>query len=352
MTPFNHDEFDDHEHIAFCHDRETGLRAIIAIHSTILGPALGGCRMWPYESEGEALTDVLRLSQGMTYKSALADLSMGGGKYVIIGDPRRMKSEALFRAMGRFVDSLGGRYTVAEDVGVSVADVQHMAGETPFVAGIPEKGSGDPSPATAYGVYVGLKTAVKVHFGSADLRGCRVAIQGLGAVGYQLAARLAADGAELVVADIHPDVVARAVDEFGAHAVAPEAIYCQDVEVFAPCALGAVLNDETIPQLKAGVIVGSANNQLAEARHGRILAEAGKLYAPDYLVNAGGVINISHEGPNYKSERAFAHVARIGATLSEVFRLAEAEKIPSSEAADRLAERRLQGKPRDSSVAA
>jgi len=358
MSIFTHDEFDGHEEVAFCYDGASGLRAIIAIHDTTLGPALGGCRMWPYADEAAALTDVLRLSKGMSYKSALAGLALGGGKSVIIGDGRKMKSEALFRAMGRFVESMGGRYIAAEDVGVGVTDVQQMAKETDHVAGIPEKGSGDPSPATAYGVFVALETAVALHYGRSDLKGCRVAIQGLGAVGYQLAERLAAAGAELLVSDIHPEPVARAVEVLGARAVAPEAIYSQAADVFAPCALGAVLNDDTIPQLKAEVIVGSANNQLAEARHGQLLAAAGKLYAPDYLVNAGGVINISHEviggsgGPAYERARAFSHVARIGATLREVVRLAEAEQIPSSEAADRLAERRLRAGAKDSSVAA
>jgi leucine dehydrogenase len=352
MSVFTHEEFDGHEEVVFCYDRASGLRAIIAIHNTALGPALGGCRMWPYADEAAALTDVLRLSKGMTYKSALAGLALGGGKSVILGDARTMKSEALFRAMGRFVDSLGGRYIAAEDVGIGVADVQVMAKETDHVAGTPEKGSGDPSPATAYGVFVALEAAVALHYGRPDLKGCRVAVQGLGAVGYHLAERLAAAGAELLVTDIAPDAVARAVAQLGARAVAPDAIYAQDVDVFAPCALGAVLNDETIPQLKADVIVGSANNQLAAPRHGRVLAGAGKLYAPDYLVNAGGIINISHEGPAYDRARAFGHVARIGATLREVVRLAAAEAIPSSEAADRLAERRLQAAAKPPSVAA
>lgn len=346
MSVFTHEEFDGHEKVAFFNDDASGLRAIAAIHNTTLGPALGGCRMWPYVDDAAALTDVLRLSKGMTYKSALAGLALGGGKSVIIGDGRAMKSEALFRAMGRFVNSLGGRYIAAEDVGVGVSDVQQMAQETDHVAGIPEKGSGDPSPATAYGVFVALESAVEDHYGAAGLQGCRVAIQGLGAVGYLLAERLAAAGAELLVSDIHPQQVERAVAQLGARAVAPDAIYHQDVDVFAPCALGAVLNDETIPQMRARVIVGSANNQLAAPRHGRVLHEAGKLYAPDYLVNAGGIINISHEdrgdgGPAYNQARAFNHVARIGATLREIFAIAKAENIPSSEAADRLAEERL-----------
>jgi leucine dehydrogenase len=308
--------------------------------------------MWPYASEEEALTDALRLSRGMTYKSALAGLPLGGGKSVIIGDPRKDKSEALFLAMGRFVNSLGGRYIVAEDVGIKVADVQTMARETDHVAGIPEKGSGDPSPATGFGVYVGLKAAVRHKMGLEELRGVRVAIQGLGAVGQNLARYLAADGAKLVVADIDQEAVARAVADFDAKAVEPESIYDQDVDVFAPCALGAIINDETLPCLKCSIVAGSANNQLAEPRHGVAAREAGILYAPDYVINAGGVINISHEGPDYDQAKAFAHVARIGETLDEIFRLAETRGVPTAEAADELAEARFRRRSDDSTVAA
>ena len=352
MPLFDHHEFDDHEEVVFCRDAESGLKAIIAVHNTNLGPALGGCRMWPYENEEEALTDVLRLSRGMTYKSALAGLPLGGGKSVIIGDSRQDKTEALFLAMGRFVETLGGRYIVAEDVGIKVADVQTMARVTDHVAGTPEKGSGDPSPATGFGVYVGIKAAVRHKLGLQDLRDVRIAVQGLGAVGRHLAGYLAADGAKLVVADIDQAAVDKAVIDFGAVAVSPDAIYEQEVEVFAPCALGAVVNDETLPQLRASVIAGSANNQLAEPCHGKALREAGILYAPDYVINAGGVINISYEGPDYEQSRAFAHVARIGETLDEIFHLAENRIVPTAEAADEIAEARFLRRGDDSPVAA
>ncbi len=342
MSVFDHHEFDDHEQVVFCHDAASGLKAIIAIHNTNLGPALGGCRMWPYADEAEALTDALRLSRGMTYKSALAGLAYGGGKSVIIGDPRRDKSEALFRAMGRFVDSLNGRYTVAEDVGISVPDVETMARETTHVAGVTSGGAGDPSPATAYGVFMGIKAAAKHRLGVENLKGLRIAVQGVGHVGYYLCRYLAAEGAELLVADIAQDSLDRVVREFDAQVVAPDAITTAAVDIYAPCALGATVNDETLPQLQAAIVAGSANNQLAEARHGAALRERGILYAPDYVINAGGVINISHEGPGYDEGKAFAHVAQIHDTLLEIFRRAETAKMATSEAADRLAEERFQ----------
>jgi leucine dehydrogenase len=352
MPLFDHHEFDGHEEVAFCHDAASGLKAIIAIHNTNLGAALGGCRMWPYANEDEALTDVLRLSKGMTYKSALAGLAFGGGKAVILGNPKRDKSEALFRAMGRFVGSLGGRYITAEDVGIKVADVETMGEETDFVAGVPQKGSGDPGPATAYGVFTGLKAAVRHKLGRDDLSGVTVAIQGLGSVGYRLAEHLAGEGAVLVVSDIDAKAVERAVGELGAQAVAPAAIYESQAEVFAPCALGGVINDETLPRLKAKIVAGSANNQLAEPRHGKALMETGILYAPDYAINAGGIINISHEGPDYDQAKAFAHVARIGETLEEIFRLAEVNRVTTDAAADEIAERRFHGAARHPTVAA
>ena len=352
MPLFDHQEFDGHEEVAFCHDATSGLKAIIAIHNTNLGPSLGGCRMWPYDSEDEALTDVLRLSKGMTYKSALAGLSFGGGKTVILGDPRQDKSDALFRALGRFIESLGGRYITAEDVGIKVADVETMGRETDFVAGVPQKGSGDPGPATAFGVFTGLKAAVRYKLGRDDLSGVGVAIQGLGSVGTRLARHLAAEGAALTVSDIDAKAVERAVDELGALAVAPDAIYDSTAEVFAPCALGGVINDETLARLKARIVAGSANNQLAEPRHGEALMRAGVLYAPDYAINAGGIINISHEGPDYDQAKAFAHVARIGETLEEIFRLAEARRVTTATAADEIAERRFRGAAQHPTVAA
>lgn len=343
MAYFSHPEFDRHQQTVFCHDAASGLRAIIAVHNTNLGPALGGCRMWPYENEGAALTDALRLSKGMTYKSALAGLSLGGGKCVVIGDSRKAKSDALLRALGRFVDSLGGLYVIAEDVGIKVRDVEVIGQSTNYVAGIPAKGSGDPSPATAYGVYMGMRAAVKHKLGQDDLKGVRVAVQGLGNVGYHLCGYLAGDGAELLVADINDASVERVVQAFGAKAAPADKIHAQAVDVYAPCALGAVINDRSLPEIKAAVIAGSANNQLAEERHGEMLAKAGKLYAPDYVINAGGVINISHEGPAYDETRAFAQVARIGDTLAEIFRMAEAQGSCTAKAADRLAEARFKG---------
>ncbi|GAB4392176.1 MAG: Glu/Leu/Phe/Val dehydrogenase dimerization domain-containing protein [Kiloniellaceae bacterium] len=343
MSVFEHVEFDGHEQVVFCHDPASGLKAIIAIHNTNRGPALGGCRMWPYASDEDALTDALRLARGMTYKSALAGLDYGGGKSVIIGDPKRDKSEALFRAMGRYVETLSGRYTVAEDVGISVPDVEVMAKETRHVAGVSAGGVGDPSPATAYGVYMGIKAAAKHRLGAEKLSGLRVAVQGVGHVGYYLCRHLAAEGAELLVADIAQDSLDRVVKEFGAHVVAPEAIATAAVDIYAPCALGATVNDETLPALQAKIVAGSANNQLAEARHGEALRQRGILYAPDYVINAGGVIIISHEGPNYDESRAFAHVAQIHDTLLEIFRRADAMKVATSLAADRLAEERFRG---------
>lgn len=352
MAHFTHDEFDGHEEVAFFHDSDSGLKTIIAIHNLNRGPALGGCRMWAYKSEEEALTDVLRLSRGMTYKAALAGLDLGGGKSVILGDPRRDKSPALFRAMGRFVERLGGRYIVAEDVGISVEDVEIMARETAHARGLPGRGVGDPSPATAYGVVMGLRAAARHHLGRDELAGLRVAVQGLGHVGLSLVKLLADEGVELVVSDIRGEVVNRAAREFGAAAVTPEAIYDADVDVFAPCALGAVINDETIPRLKAKIVAGSANNQLAEERHGAALAARGVLYAPDYLINAGGLIYISHEGPAFDRERAFAQVAGIEGTLDEIFQLAEADGIATSEAADRVAEARFKTAAKAATAAA
>ena len=343
MSVFENREFDGHEQIVFCHDPASGLKAIIAIHNTNRGPALGGCRMWPYASDEDALTDALRLSRGMTYKSALAGLDYGGGKAVIIGDPRQDKSEALFRAMGRFVDTLGGRYSIAEDVGISVPDVEVMAQETRHVAGVTAGGVGDPSPGTAYGVYRGIKAAAKHRLGVDSLKGLRVAVQGVGHVGYYLCRHLFAEGAQLVVADIAQDSLERVVQEFDAHVVAPEDIAAAAVDIYAPCALGAVINDASLPDLKAKIVAGSANNQLAEARHGEALRKRGILYAPDYVINAGGVIVISHEGADYDEARAFAHVAQIHDTLSEIFRRADADKIATSAAADRLAEERFRG---------
>ena len=341
MPIFDAVDFDDHEQVVFCNDRSSGLRAIIAIHNTNRGPAAGGCRMWPYRSEDDALTDVLRLSRGMTYKAAISKLPFGGGKTVIIGDPRTEKSERLFRALGVFVETLGGRYLVAEDVGTSPADMEWVRRETRHVAGIAEGGCGDPSPATAHGVFHGILAAVERRLGRNTLDGVAVAVQGVGNVGSELCQVLAAAGARLFVADVQTDAVRRVVEAVGATAVEPAAIYGLDVDVFAPCALGAILNDDTIPRLKARVVAGSANNQLAEDRHGAALMRRGILYAPDYVINAGGIIIITHEGPDYSPADAFAHVAGIHDTVHEIFARAEAEGVPTNVAADRIAEERF-----------
>jgi leucine dehydrogenase len=347
MTVFKHPEFDGHEIVAYHSDPASGLRAIIAVHNTRLGKGLGGCRMWPYADEGEALTDVLRLSRGMTYKAALAGLPQGGGKSVILGDPRRDKTPEMMRAMGRFVDTLGGKYVVAEDSGTSVPDIRLMAEHTRHVGGLTDATAqasgrtGDPSPATAYGVFVGIKAAVRWRLRHEDLRGLRVTIQGVGNVGYRLAKHLHEAGAKLWVTDIHAPAVERCVKEFGATAVAMDEIFAVPADVFAPCALGAIVNDRTLPQFKAPIIAGAANNQLAESRHGRALMERGILYAPDYVINAGGIIDIYYEGPDYREDKVREHLERIGGTLATVFKRAQEEKRPTGEVADRMAEERF-----------
>ncbi len=332
-----------HEQVVFCHDADAGLNAIIAIHDTTLGPALGGTRMWPYKTTEEAFVDALRLSEGMTYKAAVANLALGGGKAVIIGDPRRDKTEALLRAHGRFVNTLCGRYITAEDVGISVQDMEYVYKETEWVTGIQSKplGSGDPSPVTAYGVYHGIRASCKWKLGTDDLSGVRVAVQGAGHVGYFLCEDLAEQGAVLTITDIDDARVARAVNDFGATAVAPDEIYDVECDVFAPCALGAIINDDTIPRLTCSVIAGAANNQLAEDRHGDMLEERDVLYAPDYVINAGGLINVYGEIAGYGLRRAKEKAAEIYDTLLSIYRIAEDEEMPTYRAADRLAQQRL-----------
>lgn len=336
MSVFQSDHFDDHETVTFCHDTATGLNAIIAVHDTTLGAGLGGCRFWNYESTQAALDDVLRLSRGMTYKAALAGTGRGGGKSVIIGDRASLGTPALFRTLGRFVEGLGGRYIIAEDVGTTPADMAHVRTATRHVAGL-EGASGDPSPATAWGTFVGIRAALRHRRGHDDLAGVTVAIQGLGHVGLDLARRLHVAGARLVVADIRPDAVRKAVECFGARVASVDEIHRVKADIFAPCALGGAINDRTIPELGARIVAGSANNQLALDRHGAMLAERGVLYAPDYVINAGGIINIAHEGPAYSREAAFAHVARIGETLTGIFERAEASQLPTNVVADRMA---------------
>ncbi len=343
MSLFSAQDFDEHEQVVFAADAETGLRAIIAIHDTSRGPALGGCRMWNYDSEDEAIRDALRLSRGMTYKAAIANLSLGGGKSVIIGDPRTDKTPELLRAMGRAVENLKGRYIIAEDVGTCVEDMTQFRKETRHVTGLaPEQGgSGDPSPSTALGVLMGLKAAVDYRDDGKGLSGLRVAVQGMGHVGFHLCRYLAAEGAELVVTDIRESSVQRAVDAFGATAVEPDAIFDADVDVFAPCALGAILDDDTIPRLKAGIVAGSANNQLAEARHGDALRERGILYAPDYVINAGGVIQVAAERERQDRDQVTRKVKGLYDTVLGILGRADRQNISTSLAADRIAEERF-----------
>lgn len=349
MSLFTAKDFDNHEHVNFFNDPKTGLRAIIAIHNTKRGPALGGCRMWAYASEEDAVTDALRLSRGMTYKSAMAELPLGGGKAVLIADPQRDKSIALFEKMGDCVESLNGRYITAEDVGITTDDAAIIATRTKHVVGLAKK-SGDPSPVTAYGVYKGIKAATLTRLGHENLRDMRFAVQGLGHVGMEILRLLFDDGLitrnsnQVIVTDINDKYIKTAVDNFGVSVVPPEKIYEQDVDVFVPCALGAIINDLTIPKLRASIVAGCANNQLAEARHGQALRDKKILYAPDYVINAGGLINVYHEmtAPIYDRNKALQHVLNIYHTLQEVFEKAEKLGVPTSQAADTIAEKRFQ----------
>lgn len=343
MEIFKYMEKYDYEQLVFCQDEASGLKAIIAIHDTTLGPALGGARMWTYATEENAIEDALRLARGMTYKNAAAGLNLGGGKTVIIGDPFKDKNEEMFRALGRFIQGLNGRYITAEDVGTSVTDMDLIHEETNYVTGIsPAFGSsGNPSPVTAYGVYRGMKAAAKEAFGTDSLEGRTIAVQGLGNVAYKLCEYLHSEGAKLVVTDINQAAIDRVVNDFGAKAVAPEEIYAQDVDIFSPCALGAIINDETIPQLKAKVIAGSANNQLQDSKHGDYIHELGIVYAPDYVINSGGVINVADELYGYNRERAMKRVDGIYDSIEKIFEISKRDGIPTYVAANRLAEERI-----------
>lgn len=331
----------EHEQVVFCYEPAANYRGIIAIHDSTLGPALGGTRFWNYKSDQEALIDVLRLARGMTYKAAVTGLNLGGGKAVIIGDPKTKRREALFRAHGRFVESLKGRYITAEDVGVGVDDMDFVQMETEHAAGIAGR-SGDPSPVTAFGVYRGIKAAAKERYENDSLEGLTIAVQGLGHVGYHLCSDLAAEGARLIVTDIDEERIQRVVKDFDAESVAPDRIYGVDAQIFAPCALGAAVNDETITQFKFEIVAGSANNQLAEDRHGDELTKRGILYAPDYVVNAGGLINVYGELNGWTAERSKRKAGEIYDTLGQLFELAREQGIPTHVAADRLAERRIE----------
>jgi len=335
----------EYEQVVHCHDPRSGLRAIIAIHSTALGPALGGTRWYPYPDETTALRDVLRLAKGMTYKAAMAGLDLGGGKAVIIGDPARDRSEALLRAYGRYVESLGGRYVTAEDVGTTVEDIEMVARETRFASGRSSAnpgGSGDPSIMTAYGTYQGIRAVAEYLWGSPDVGGRHVAIQGVGKVGWHLARLLHADGAKLTVADVNPDNVARCVTELGSKQADPNRVHAIACDVFSPCALGAVVNDTTVHELACAAVVGCANNILDRPDHGAALQRAGITYAPDYVVNAGGIINIAEElGGTYVAERARSATERIFDRVKALLARGAAEGRPTNEIADRMAEERL-----------
>jgi leucine dehydrogenase len=332
-----------HERVLFCCNPDLGLKAIIAVHSTVLGPGLGGCRMWPYRNEEEALTDVLRLSRGMTYKAAAAGVNLGGAKAVILGDPKKDKTEALFRAFGQNVEALGGQYITAEDVGTGVQDMDQVHAETRWVTGVSPDlgGAGDPSPVTALGVFEGMRACAHRVFGADSLKGRSVAIQGLGSVGSYLARYLKEEGAKLFGCDVDPDTIDRA-REIGVEIVPPAEIYDVDCQIFAPCALGAILNPKTLPRLKCKIVAGGANNQLEdEERDGRAIHERGILYAPDYVINAGGLINVYNELTGYRVERAMRMARAIYGTVAQVAAIAARQKISTRLAADRFAEERI-----------
>lgn len=338
---FSNEAFDGHELVAFRHDRNTGLSAIIAVHDRTLGPAVGGCRMHPYPSEADALRDVLRLSRGMTRKSALAGLPFGGGKAVIIGDPRRDKTTRLLESMGDFVESLGGRYMTGEDSGIGVNDVRVMASRTAHVGGVQAgtEHGGDPSPSTAYGVYTAMRAAVGHRFGSDSMNGLRVAIQGLGQVGLRLAGLLVADGAEVYGTDMRANLIAMAVARFGITPVVdPNDILTKSAEVFAPCALGSVLHRKSIARLKADIVAGAANNQLATPADGERLHQRGILYCPDFLINAGGIIDIHHQRLGSGGIKTCAHLQRIPNTLLKVIHRSEATGRSPAQVADEMAD--------------
>jgi leucine dehydrogenase len=337
---FDHPDYDGHEALLFARDRASGLRALIAIHDTTLGPAFGGCRIYPYRSDREAMADVLRLSRGMTYKAAICELPYGGGKSVIIADPRRDKTPALLYAMGRVIDGFGGRYIAADDVGTSLADLSIMRQATRHTAAATAAAQ-EALPATAYGVFEALRAAAEIRLGRSSLDGLRVAVQGLGTVGMPLCRYLAQTGAVLVVSDLDANRCARAVADFGAAIAAAAEIYDADVDIFAPAALGGVLNDATIPRLKCRLVCGGANNQLAEARHDRALAARGIVFVPDYLANAGGVIDFHQETIDDRPEAVFAAVARIGAITRDVMRRAAASGATPLAVADSIVRARL-----------
>lgn len=342
---FSQIEQKGHEQVVYFYDEPTGLKCIIAIHNTVLGPALGGTRMWPYKTEAEALQDVLRLSRGMTYKSSISGINLGGGKAVIIGDPATDKSESFWRRYGRFIDRLGGFYITAEDVGTSTADMEYVQMETDFCTGIPEYlgGGGDPSPVTAYGTYLGMKAAAKEAWGNESLEGKQILVQGAGHVGFYLVELLAKEQAQIMVADINAANLEKVSQSFKVKVIDPDEVYATEMDIYAPCALGAVLNDKTIPMLKCQIIAGASNNQLAdETRHSNMLLERNILYAPDFLINAGGVINCYTEMGGYDRDKAYAFTEKIYDRTLEIFQKAKASGISSHEAATQLAAERIE----------
>jgi leucine dehydrogenase len=343
MSVFEHIDGDGYEQIVYCSDDSSGLKAIIAIHSTALGPALGGTRFYPYKTEQEALIDVLRLSKGMTYKAAAAGLDLGGGKAVIIGDPRRIKSEELLRAYGRFIETLGGRYITAEDVGTALEDMDTVRRESRWVTGCSHTygGSGDPSPVTAYGVLQGIKACAVEVFGDADLKGRTVMLQGVGKVGHALCGHLVEEGADVTIADIDVDNLGKAVSDFGVKTTPLPTVHAQECDIFVPCALGGGINDDTISELKCKIIAGAANNQLAREEHGDKLRDMGILYAPDFVINAGGLINVEDELRGYDRERALQKVDGIFKALQLIFGLSRERNISTARAAMEYAEERI-----------
>lgn len=346
---FGQVSFNDHEQIVFCHDKDTGLKAIIGIHNTVLGPALGGTRMWKYANEWEALNDVLRLSRGMTYKSAVSGLNLGGGKAVIIGDAKTEKTPEMMRKFGEFIHSLSGKYITAEDVGTTTPDMDIIRDVTPHVTGISESrgGSGNPSPVTAYGVYMGMKAAAMHQFGSNNLGGKKVLVQGTGHVGETLIDYITKEGAQVFISDINEARMQEMSAKYGAKIYEGD-IYSADVDIYSPCALGATVNDDSIARLKATVIAGAANNQLAnEQVHGRMLQEKGILYAPDFLINAGGIINVYGEIVGYGKEEAMKRTENIYSTTLEIFSFAEANNVTTHQAAMAVAQQRIDDRKKE-----
>ncbi|MDQ3019069.1 MAG: leucine dehydrogenase [Bacteroidota bacterium] len=334
-----------HEQVVYCSNKELGLKAIIGIHNTTLGPALGGTRMWNYASDEEALVDVLRLSRGMTYKAAVAGLNLGGGKAVIIGDSRTQKTEALFRAFGRFVEGLSGRYITAEDVGTSIKDMEYIMMETRHVTGVPIEvgGSGDPSPVTAYGTFVGIKACVNEIFGSDSLKDKKIIVQGAGGnVGKHLCKYLFKEGAKLFVNDIYPEKLKHLVEDYKAKVISEDEVFTMEADVLSPAALGGVINDDTIPKLKVKIVAGAANNQLDdEEKHGKMLKDKGILYAPDYVINAGGLINVYNELEGYNRERALKQASGIYDILKRIIEISKKENVPTEVASRKIAEERI-----------